>query len=122
MKDLLSIVSENVAKSKNNKDELLSTLERLQLKRDEIRSESLDCKPLKEIMREVFKKLNKASNETKKAIFNSLIKEIRVLKENKLEVIWLPEVCGSGGQSFDLGEKWGGFEAAYRTRLREDAA
>lgn len=108
MKELISIVSENVSKSKVKKDELLNTVESLQLKRDEIRSESLDCMPLKEIMKEVFKKLSRASDDMKKAIFNNLIKEIKVLKENKLEIVWLPEVCGFGGQSFDLGEKWGG--------------
>ena len=107
VKEVVKTLSEEMNKVTARKNELESRLEGLQTKRDDIRSESLACKPLKEIMKYVFNKLQRASNEVKKAVFNNLIEEIRVLKGNKVEIVWKPEVCGRGGPFFDLGEKWG---------------
>lgn len=106
--DVVRALTEEMKVATNRKKELIDRLERLQVKRDDIRSESLECKPLKEVMKIIFNKLKRSNDEVKKAVFNSLIKEIKIFKGNKAEIVWIPEVCGRGGPFFDLGEKWGG--------------
>lgn len=104
----LKLLSDSIVESENVKDDLKVILEGLQEKRDMVMAESLECRPLGEIMKVAFEKLKKSSSEVKKGILKNLCKEIRVLKGNKVEVVWLPEVCGSGGQFPDLRSKWGG--------------
>lgn len=106
-KEIVEEISLNIGKSKKEQSELKEKLEAMQLKRDNIRSESLECRPLKEIMKVVFKKLKASSNEMKKNILKNLCSEIKILSGNQVEIKWMPEVCGLGGQFVDLREKWG---------------